>query len=50
VVDGHGSTLGVAALLLEQLVVSADHEGVRTLVAEVRAENARCSASSRHCG
>src|SRR2546423_2602412 len=41
VVDGHGPTLGVAALLLEQLVVSAEHEGVRTLVADVGAENAK---------
>lgn len=41
VVDGHGPTLGVAALLLEQLVVSAEHEGVRMLVADVGAENAK---------
>jgi hypothetical protein len=41
VVDGHGPTIGVATLLLEQLVVSAEHEGVRTLVADVGAENAK---------
>jgi hypothetical protein len=41
VVDGHGPTVGVAALLLEQLVVSAEHEGVRTLVADIGAENAK---------
>ncbi|WP_206797655.1 GNAT family N-acetyltransferase [Amycolatopsis sp. MtRt-6] len=41
VVDGHGPTLGVAALLLEQLVVSAEHEGVRMLVADTGAENAK---------
>ncbi|UOX90487.1 GNAT family N-acetyltransferase [Amycolatopsis sp. FBCC-B4732] len=40
-VDGHGPTLGVAALLLEQLVVSAEHEGVRMLVADVDAGNAK---------
>ena len=41
VVDGHGPTLGVAAVLLEQLVVSAEHEGVRILVADTDAENAK---------
>ena len=41
VVDGHGPTLGVATLLLEQLVVSAEHEGVRTLVADVDEGNAK---------
>jgi hypothetical protein len=41
VVDGHGPTLGVATLLLEQLVVSAEHEGVRMLVADVDAGNAK---------
>lgn len=41
VVDGHGPVLGVAALLLEQLVVSAEHEGVRMLVADVDAGNAK---------
>jgi hypothetical protein len=40
VVDGHGPVLGVAALLLEQLAVSAEHEGAR--------EPRRCSAFSRH--
>ncbi|WIX92065.1 GNAT family N-acetyltransferase [Amycolatopsis sp. DG1A-15b] len=41
VVDGHGPTLGVAALLLEQLVVSAEHEGVRMFVADTDAGNAK---------
>ncbi|ADJ47332.1 hypothetical protein AMES_5507 [Amycolatopsis mediterranei S699] len=41
VVDGHGPTLGVAALLLEQLVVSAEHEGVRMFVADVDEGNAK---------
>ncbi|MEU8632823.1 GNAT family N-acetyltransferase [Amycolatopsis sp. NPDC048633] len=41
VVDGHGPTLGVATLLLEQLVVSAEHEGVRVLVVDAGAENAK---------
>ncbi|MGK4593754.1 hypothetical protein [Amycolatopsis sp. w19] len=41
VVDGRGPTLGVAALLLQQLVVSAEHEGVRMLVADTDAENAK---------
>ncbi|MEU7785506.1 GNAT family N-acetyltransferase [Amycolatopsis sp. NPDC049159] len=40
-VDGHGPTLGVAALLLEQLVVSAEHEGVRMFVADVDEGNAK---------
>jgi hypothetical protein len=40
-VDGHGPTLGVATLLLEQLVVSAEHEGVRMLVVDADAENAK---------
>jgi GNAT superfamily N-acetyltransferase len=35
VVDGGARTLGVAVLLLEQLVVSAEHEGVRALVVDV---------------
>ena len=41
VVDGHGPTLGVATLLLEQLAVSAEHEGVRMLVADVDEGNAK---------
>ncbi|MEV4049732.1 GNAT family N-acetyltransferase [Amycolatopsis sp. NPDC049688] len=41
VVDGHGPTLGVAALLLEQLVVSAEHQGVRMFVADVDEGNAK---------
>ena len=41
VVDGHGPTLGIAALLLEQLAVSAEHEGVRMLVADVDEGNAK---------
>lgn len=40
-VDGHGPTLGIAALLLEQLAVSAEHEGVRMLVADVDEGNAK---------
>jgi GNAT superfamily N-acetyltransferase len=40
-VDGHGPTLGVATLLLEQLVVAAEHEGVRMLVVDAGAENAK---------
>ncbi|WP_328457153.1 MULTISPECIES: GNAT family N-acetyltransferase [unclassified Amycolatopsis] len=34
VVDGGTRALGVATLLLEQLVVSAEHEGVRALVVD----------------
>ncbi|WIY02992.1 GNAT family N-acetyltransferase [Amycolatopsis mongoliensis] len=41
VVDGRGPALGVAALLLEQLAVAADHEGVRMLVVDAGAENAK---------
>jgi hypothetical protein len=40
-VDGHGPTLGVATLLLEQLVVAAEHEGVRMLVVDAEVENAK---------
>lgn len=40
-VDGHGPTLGVATLLLEQLVVSAEQEGVRMLVVDADVENAK---------
>lgn len=41
VVDGHAPALGVATLLLEQLVVSAEHEGVRTFVAGAGADDAK---------
>ncbi|UOZ03154.1 GNAT family N-acetyltransferase [Amycolatopsis sp. WQ 127309] len=41
VVDGGARALGVATLLLEQLVVAAEHEGVRALVVDVGAENAK---------
>jgi GNAT superfamily N-acetyltransferase len=41
VVDGGARVLGVASLLLEQLVVSAEHEGVRALVVDVGAEHTK---------
>jgi hypothetical protein len=40
IVDGRTSTLGVATLLLEQLVFAAEHEGVRTFVTDVVTEDA----------
>jgi GNAT superfamily N-acetyltransferase len=41
VVDDGTRALGVAALLLEQIAGSAEHEGVRSLVVEGGAENAQ---------
>ncbi len=41
VVDSRTRTYGVATLLLEQLVVSAGREGVRSFVADVLAQNSR---------
>ncbi len=41
VVDSRTRTLGVATLLLEQLVISACHEGVRSLVTDVVAESSK---------
>jgi len=39
VVDVRTRTLGVATSLLEQLVTSAEHEGVRRFIADGRVEN-----------
>lgn len=41
VVDSRTRTQGVATLLLEQLVVSAGHEGVRSFVADVLVQDPR---------
>jgi len=41
VIDGGARALGVATLLLEQLVVSAEHEGVHALVVDVGAQNTK---------
>lgn len=41
VVDSRTRTYGVATLLLEQLVVSAGHEGVRSFVADVLVQDSR---------
>ncbi|MFG1646658.1 GNAT family N-acetyltransferase [Amycolatopsis sp. NPDC049252] len=39
VVDGRTEALGVATLLLDQLAVIAEHEGVRAFVGDVRGED-----------
>ncbi|MEU4675072.1 GNAT family N-acetyltransferase [Amycolatopsis sp. NPDC023774] len=41
VVDNRTRTHGIATLLLEQLVVSAGHEGVRSFVVDVLAQDSR---------